>query len=156
MPDFLAVDPGKRTGVALLNYGTATPVRLLESWDVPFGVNGFIHWYVENEPATLEFIVYEDFILREGKHGVELEPLKVIGALHVLAHELEIPLHSQPPSGRLKAVNDEALARLDMRFSGNKDRNVKEAARHGVWFQKRQGHIPTIKAGWPPEREEQT
>ena len=154
MPDFLAVDPGVRTGVALMNYYHDTPVRLLLATDVGGGVEGFIEWIDAYQPATLEFIVYEDFILREGKHGVELEPLKVIGALHVLAHELEIPLHSQPPSGRLKAVNDEALNRLGMRFSGNKDRNVKEAARHGVWWMKRQGHVPTIKTAWPPDREE--
>ena len=154
MPDILAVDPGRRSGVSLVTYGEADPVRLLASWDVPGGVEGFISWVVENEPAVLECVVYEDFILREGKHGVDLEPLKVIGALHVLAHELQIPLHPQPPAGRLKAVSDEAMARLGMTFSGNKDRNIKESARHSVWFLKRQGHIPTIRAAWPPEGEE--
>lgn len=140
--------------MALMNYYHDTPVRLLLATDVGGGVEGFIEWIDAYQPATLEFIVYEDFVLREGKHGVDLEPLKVIGALHVLAHELEIPLHKQSPGGRLKAVSDADLASLGMCFSGNKDRNVKEAARHGVWHMKRQGHVPTIRAAWPPDREE--
>lgn len=149
MPDFLSVDPGRRSGVSLCHYHEGTPLTLLASWDVPFGVRGFFDWYRENEPAVLEFIVYESFDLREGKHGVDLTPVEVIGALKVLAMELDIPLHDQPPAGRLQAVSNDVLRKFDMYLPGKAHRNELESNRHAVWWMKKAKHRPTLEKGWP-------
>lgn len=149
MTDFLSIDPGRRTGVSLVNYTDSTPAALLGSWDVPFGVEGFFHWYQEHQPIV-SFIVCEDFILREGKHGVDLTPVQVIGAVKVLALELEIPLHFQNPAGRINAVSDEVMLKFGMEHRGKAHRNEKESSRHALWFLKKQGHRATLLRGWSP------
>lgn len=148
MTDFLSVDPGRRTGISLCHYSKGTPLTLLASWDVPFGVPGFFDWYRTEEPIV-QFIVYESFDLREGKHGVDLTPVEVIGALKILALELEIPLHDQPPAGRLQAVSDDVLRKFDMYQPGKAHRNERESNRHAVWWMKKQKHLPTLEKGWP-------
>lgn len=151
MPDFLSVDPGRRTGVSLVHYSQTTPATLLASWDVPGGVEGFFDWYRENEPAGLTHIVFEGFDLREGKYGVDLTPVEVIGAVKILALELEIPLHEQPPAGRIKAVSDDVLRKFDMYESGKAHRNQKESNRHALWWLKKEKHRPTLLKGWGPK-----
>lgn len=148
MTDFLSVDPGRRTGVSLVHYSKETPATLLGSWDVPGGVEGFFDWYQDNEPAGLGSIVYETFTIREGKHGLDLSPVEVIGAVKILAMELEIPLYPQSPAGRLKAVSNDVLRKFDMYGAGNRYRNQLESNRHALWHLKRQNHLPTLVKGW--------
>jgi hypothetical protein len=148
MTDFLSVDPGRRTGISLCHYSKGTPLTLLASWDVPFGVPGFFDWYRTEEPIV-QFIVYESFDLREGKYGVDLTPVEVIGALKILALELEIPLHDQPPAGRLQAVSDDVLRKFDMYQPGKAHRNERESNRHALVYMKNLRHRPTIEKGWP-------
>lgn len=148
MVDFLSVDPGSRSGISLCSFSETEPLEHLQGWDVPGGTEGFIDWVVDNEPAGVQFIVYETFTLHGGK-GTVLDSVEVIGALKVLAHELEIPLHPQPPAGRVQAVPDEVLYRFDDTLRGKAHRNEKESLRHALWYMKKKAHVPTLLKGWP-------
>src|SRR5690606_1041097 len=151
MTYILAIDPGLRTGIALTRFEDDEPAELVDSWDVPGGVDGFIEWLIEWEttyyhPADY-FVVYEKFIPREGRHGVGTDAPEVIGALlNWVRWTAKVPAVPQPPSGRMKAVPNEVLDKCH-RCSGNKDRNVKEEFRHSLWYLKNALHMPTIRRG---------
>lgn len=152
MTHILAIDPGLRTGIALTRFEDDEPAELVASWDVPGGVDGFIEWLDATWDADpyrtgAYFVVYEKFIPREGRHGVGTDASEVIGALLYWAKKRWIPAVSQPPAGRMKAVPNEVLDKFH-KFSGNKDRNVKEAFRHSLWYLKNAQHMPTIYKGW--------
>lgn len=148
MTDFLSIDPGTRTGISLCSFSDTEPLQHLRAWDVKGGTEGFIDWYVQEEPAGIQCIVYETFTLHGGR-GTVLDSVEVIGAIKVLAYELEIPLHPQPPAGRVQAVPDEVLYRFDDSLRGKAHRNEKESLRHALWWMKKQAHKPTLLKGWP-------
>lgn len=154
MTHILAIDPGKRTGIALMHFELDEAVEVVATWDVKGGVGGFIDWSDDHQVAFAEsgvladmFIVFENFVTREGKHGVGTDASEVIGALRYWAHYMAMPAVPQPAHGRLQAVPDEVLDKI-YTFSGNVDRNVKEAARHAIWYLKNASHLPTIEKGW--------
>lgn len=144
----LSVDPGKRTGVSLVDFTPDTPAVLLVNEDVRGGVIGFIEWAAANVPDYLMYIVAEDFDYH-GRPGADVkDPLQVLGAVHVLAHELQVPLTLQKPGGRLTAVNDDALKRLGWYTPGNPGRNMRESNRHAAIWLKNHLHRPTLALGW--------
>jgi len=136
----LGVDPGVRTGVAYLEVPEdATPI-LIAYEEVYGGVTGFKKWWSTHQPYDV--LVVEDFILRGGVKGVNIEPVKIIEFLS------EFGPHMQSPAGRLQGVSDKVLKRMGLYLPGERLRNAREAVRHSVWFLKRQYHVPTLKAGW--------
>src|SRR5665647_325289 len=137
----LGIDPGERTGVALVDVSTEQAPVLLMHEEVYGGLSGFSVWW-EDRP-DYDVLVCEDFLLRQGLHGVNLEPVRIIAFLEPYAPVM------QPPAGRKKAVSDNALKRLGLYLPGEKQRNAREAVRHVVWFLKRTHHIPTLRIGWP-------
>lgn len=138
MPTILAIDPGKRTGVAAIDYQEDRAPVLIQSAEIYNGVEGFHTWWQMANPRY-DVLVVENFIPREGVFGIDHEPLKVIGFLSQFKPIL------QSPAGRKKAVPDSALKRLDLYLPGEKNRNAREAVRHAVWWLKNQGHKPTIR-----------
>ena len=137
----LGIDPGVRTGVALLDVPTDQPPTLIFSDEIYGGLSGFSTWW-DTRP-DYDVLVCEDFILRQGLHGVNLEPVRIIAFLEPYAPMM------QPPAGRKKAVSDETLKRLGLYLPGEKQRNAREAVRHAVVYLKRIHHVPTLRVGWP-------
>lgn len=152
MTKIMAVDPGKRTGVVFVTFNDGTPMEVVDSWDIPGGAQGFLdfldtHRQPARTPEPVDFAVYERFIPREGVHGVGTDAPEVLGVLLHWANEHDLLAVPQSPAGRKKAVPDKVLDKF-YQFSGNADRNVKEAARHAVWYLKNAKHLPTIRKGW--------
>lgn len=148
MSTILSIDPGLRTGIALGHYDESDALYFFRQEDVKGGAQGMIEWIHYSIPGALtDHVVMENFIPREGKHGVGTDASEVIGAVRFWAYLNLIPVTFQPPAGRKKAVPDTVLARFGT-YVGNEDRNIKEAARHAVWYLKNRGHKPTIKKGW--------
>lgn len=139
----LGVDPGVRTGVALLEVLDNTAPVLIAYEEVYGGVEGFREWW-KTRPAY-DVLVVEDFILRGGVHGVNIEPVRVIEFLAPFTPVL------QTPAGRKVAVSDKVLKRLGLYLPGERLRNAREAVRHAVWWVKSQHHIPTLRVGWTGE-----
>lgn len=141
MPTILAIDPGKRTGVAFLMYDNNVAPHLMEATEVYGGVEGFRTWWAMTRPVY-DTLVVEKFIPREGVRGIDYTPKEILGWLSQFDPVL------QPPAGRKKAVPDDALKRLGLYLPGEPNRNAREAVRHGVWKLKNDGHKPTIRKGF--------
>jgi hypothetical protein len=137
----LGIDPGMRTGIALISAQTDQPATLLFSEEVSGGLAGFEQWW--NDRPDYDILVCEDFIPRQGVHGIVHEPNRIIGFLHPWFPVM------QPPAGRKKAVSNDVLKRLGMYLPGEPQRNALEAVRHAVVYLKAHRHIPTLRAGWP-------
>lgn len=149
----LAIDPGGRgtgeTGVVLLEYGPSTPATLLNSWAVPDSIEGFREWHKGQGDllSQADVVVCEQFINRNIR-GADLSPLLIEGAVRLLRPDVVL----QPAAGRKSAVPDTALKRLELYEVGTGDHHQdrREAARHAIWYLKKELHLPTIKKGWPP------
>lgn len=147
MSTFIAVDPGSvRTGVAMFAFDDKT-VELLSYNEVYGGLKGMLEYLDLKVPTFVSHFVVEDYIV----HRTAGDPngLRVIGAIEMWAY-----LHGrkhvflQPPSGRKKAVPDDVLKRLGWYLPGEKDRNAREAVRHGCWWLKKQKHPYILREGW--------
>jgi hypothetical protein len=145
-----AIDPGKRSGCVVVDFETQ-PVLLMVARDVPGGLDGAIAWLDKYQLEILlcEAIVIENFKKREGVRGVKDDASRVIGAVTQWAHQYGIPVVLRAPDGRLKQVPDWVLDRLygPGVFSGNKNRNIKEAVRHATAYGKSQ-LIPSVLEAW--------
>jgi hypothetical protein len=125
---------------------TKGSVSLNAYYDIPGGAEGFIQWWgtqhmdYDAEDMT---IVFEGFTLREGKHGVDLTPRDVIGALKALASRDGIPWVERAPAGRKKQASDAILKRLGLYLPGEANRNAREAVRHVTAYLKAQKN-PTV------------
>ncbi len=135
---YLGIDPGRRTGAAVVvDYGTR--LYLSEHSDIPGGAEGFIDWWHHSTYACPDLIIFEGFTLREGKSGVDITPRDVIGAIKALADNSRIPTVERAPAGRKKQVSDAFLKRLGLYLAGEPNRNAREAVRHVIC------HLKTLK-----------
>ena len=141
----LSFDPGGTTGFAILGYDKSD-VWLIESGQIPDGLDGFIEWWIETEIDPTEFtLVCESFSLREGIHGVNLAPCYVIGALQALSIGEKVYYQSPTFKG---FCDNEALRSLDMWIKGQQ--HARDAIRHAIaYLRTKERHIPTLKKGWP-------
>lgn len=137
----LGVDPGMRTGVAFLEVPEDSTPVLIQYEEVYGGVEGFQKWWETHPPYDV--LVCEDFILRGGVKGVNIEPIKIIEFLRQFNPVM------QTPAGRNTSVSDAVLKRLGLHLPGERLRNAREAVRHAVWYVKKSLHKPTLRVGWP-------
>jgi hypothetical protein len=140
----LGIDPGVTTGVAYI-YATETEVSLT-AWDeVKGGLEGFIDYW-RSGPHLNAVIVMEDFITREGKHGLDHTPERVIGAVRAMAERQGLQVIMRPPSGRLKQAPDWLLKALGVHLPGKANRNAREAVRHVIAHLKHEGNRTVLEA----------
>lgn len=147
----LGVDPGVRTGLAWMIVPDDDIPRLEWTLDMPNGLQGFSAFWDDvmlERIQSLDYIVFENFIKREGKFGVDMTPLEIKGFIIGKAEQSRIPLIIRPPAGRKKQVDNEVLKRLGLYLPGNANRNILEAVRHVVADLKTKRHMPTLEGGW--------
>lgn len=150
----LAIDPGGsgkgETGVVWLALHDDVPPHVFGSWAIPNGLEGFREWATSSEGHfplhTADVVVCETFVNRNIP-GADLTPLLIEGAVRFVRADTVL----QPASGKNTAVPDSALENLGLLDVGRGDHHQdrREAARHAVWFLKKNKHLPTVKAGWP-------
>lgn len=136
----LAIDPGVRTGAALVEVTEDSAPVLLGYWEIPGGLEGFQEWWALR--PEYDTLVAEDFDHREGVRGVDHTPERILGWLSTWTPIL------QKPAGRKRAVPDDALKRLGLYLPGERQRNAREAVRHAIVYLKNSGHRPTIRKGF--------
>lgn len=141
MTTILSIDPGKRTGVAVVTFDDETAPVLEQKWEVYGGLEGFKNFWGLLKPEY-DILLCEKFTPREGVKGIDYTPMGTIGWLS------QFDPIMQPPAGRKKAVPDSALKRLGLYLPGEPNRNAREAVRHAVWYLKNHGHKPTIRKGF--------
>lgn len=152
--NMLVIDPGGagkgETGIVYLWLGMdgELPPEVIDSWAVPGGLEGFREWeehhyYLHAGAGT---VVCEAFVNRNIP-GADLTPVLIEGAVRYIRPDTVL----QPAAGKNTAVPDEVLKRLGLYDLGTGDHHQdrREAARHAVWFLKKNKHLPTLKKGWP-------
>lgn len=147
MTTLLTLDPGGKgtgeTGIVLLEFSDTQPATLIESWAVPNALTGFLAWY-DTLHVEADIVVCEHFVNRNIR-GADLTPCFIEGAVCAVYRGTIL----QGASGKNTAVSDTVLKRLGFWFKGDHHHDRNEAARHAIWYLKKQKHIPTLKAGWP-------
>ena len=158
----LSIDPSGdqrgHTGISLLAYSDTEAVHELASWAVTGGIEPFRRWYettvqqrffipVDGYPTPIDTVVVEHFVNRHIK-GADISPLGMEYIVRWLWPEAVL----SPASGKNTAVSDPALKRLGLYEDKSHHHDVREARRHGVWYVKRQRHLPTLKEAWGNER----
>lgn len=135
-------DPGGTTGVAHL-WISPDKIWLVETWQVPNGVQGFLDWWKEEEiDVECDRIVSESFILREGLHGVDTTPLRIEGALAVLWPDNTTKMYQMPSTKSL--LPDERQQKIGMWDQGH--RHANDAIKHGLIYEMKKGHPAMLNA----------
>lgn len=149
MTNLLSIDPGGsgtgHTGIVLIQYSDYDSPRLLDSWAVPNGLEGFLDW-VDSDGDTFYYnvVVCEHFVNRNVP-GADLTPCFIEGSVRTVYRDVIL----QPASGYKTAVPDESLKRLGLfDFPRDHHHDQRSAARHAIWYLKKKRHIPTLKTGW--------
>lgn len=140
MTTLLTLDPGGTTGWAFGEWRDGEEYSVIEHGMIPNGLAGFLNWWSEDHIALdyLDVIVSESFQLRGKVVNPDVTPLRVEGALAVLAPRT---IYQQP---LMKVHASDAILRAyGLWWPGaGHDR---DAARHALAYLKLQGHMPTIR-----------
>lgn len=140
----LSLDPGGTTGYAITSFHEDLTLEIERSGQIKNSLSGFLdfQWDVL-ESEKLDFIICENFELREGVYGADLSPVYIIGALEALYPT--VPIIYQAPYQK-PLVDDDRLKRLGLYEPGKPHRN--DAVRHMVIYLRNTKHTPTLTAGW--------
>ena len=134
----LCLDPGETTGWAVFTDGeltdcgqwpTMTPPELADSIAA-------VHYDGDGSGQTLSKIVYEEYRVRGNKFkehvGSEVVTIQHIGAIKVVAAELDVPTFKQTPGMAKGFATDGKLQRWDLYQTGMRHSN--DAIRHGCYW----------------------
>lgn len=144
MTKILSIDPGGKTGVAVLKYSPETPVELLHWFEIPDSLKGFISWHRANKGVfEWDLVVCESFTLRPSVKFPDLSPVYIIGALIALEPDIEIEFQS--PSQK-HLCDDNRLKTMGFHKPGLGHAN--DAIRHGIIYLRNKRHMPTLQKGW--------
>jgi hypothetical protein len=140
----LSLDPGGKTGLAVIDYTDQTEAELKHFEEVPDGLHGIINWYKTSEATwSWDFIVCENFTLRTSVKFPDLSPVYIIGALEALENPREI-IYQSPSQKHL--CDDSRLKTLGLHKPGLGHAN--DAIRHGIIYLRNNRHMPTLRKGW--------
>ena len=97
----LAIDPGAKTGIALVDTENLRQPFLKI---IPNGLTGFQDWVEFGDFQEHDVLVCESFELEEGTHGVDLTPVSIIGYLDSLDIPIVYQRRNQRGKGKLISV----------------------------------------------------
>jgi len=148
MTVILSIDPGGlrlgETGIAVGYIDDTTPYELVDTYAVPDNLDGFRMWYYALVPGrTYDVVVCEKWVDRNIP-GADRSAMLIEGAVRFMWPKVVL----QPASGKNTAVSDLVLKRLGAYTAGGHHHDILEATRHGVWYCKKQRHLPTLRKGW--------
>lgn len=162
MSYLISFDPGVYSGVALGTLSEKDPYRLLETWQVPNGAEGFKESLILRKPVA-DIAVSEKFVIRNMagfSHTADsVEPLRVEGVLVAVYPEI----HWQEPSAQnlvsgktpseTKRLSDDflryhGLYQEPSTIEGRQKNDANSAIKHALAYLKGIGHKPTIDKYW--------
>lgn len=147
----LAIDPGAKTGIALVD-----TENLLQPYlrIIPSGLTGFQDWVEFGDfPLTeADVLVCESFELEEGTHGIDLTPVAIIGWLRSkYPSQIVWQRRNQRGKGSLISVPVLKRAGLYPKRGELKEGHQVAALQHALNYLVRQRHLPTIRLLHPPQ-----
>ena len=135
MKYILAVDPGKRNGVAIFEDVKDGKLEINCVWTVDQLITA-----TNQFNSDISVVVVEDYIINgKRNNGSRGEAIQVIGILRALAARLSIPFVRQPPENRLTAAK---WAGEHVRKGHMPD--DQSARLHGIFYLRKQGKYTTI------------
>lgn len=147
----LGLDPGLRTGFALFEYGPRRAAELVESGDVPNGLDGFLEWWPTfRNGYQVDEVVCEKFIIDGtiiGTWSAQIE-----GALKAL-YDGPVTWHTRGDKAGLRPGEPQRRAwfrAAGIRFDSS---HALDAATHAIVLLKRRAHMPTLERYWPKPAE---
>jgi hypothetical protein len=146
----LAIDPGLKTGVCL--YDAQPPADLELSLIIPDGLMGFRDWW-EGEGMWMEYdaLVVESFEAEEGTHGIDYEPIEIIGYLKALVLPIQWQRRNQRGKGKLISTAVLKRAGLYPKRGELKEGHQVAALQHALAYLVKIRHRPTIELLHPKE-----
>lgn len=163
----LAVDPGLMTGVALGYYSATEPYQLVNRWQVPGGIRGWVDWKCSvGLRLGIQEAVYEKFIFSPDEtadySGVPIEgSIEEWGIIHGFPVIQQDRTHKGQLIGYTPEQNDKASrqrARFDWLEShglfraGTNNDDTNDAVCHALISLKLRRHLPTLKRYWGGSR----
>lgn len=145
----LALDPGLKTGIALVDTDD-----LLEPYlkIVPDGLLGLDDWWVsEGQYLPYDVWVVESFEAEEGTHGIDLTPVEIIGWIKSLKIPIVWQRRMQRGKGKLISVPVLKRAGLYPPRGQLKEGHQVAALMHALAYLVRIRHIETIQLLHPRE-----
>ena len=135
----LAIDPGKTTGVCMLDVTATTSGSVITR---PLAIAMAPHDFFDALAALLEpvdRVAIEKFTIsiRTVKGSRQHDALDIIGAVKYATHQRDIPLAVQTPADAKNAFSDATLRQLDLWDSSV---HVRDATRHALLAARRGGH----------------
>lgn len=119
MVAILGIDPGDKTGVAIIREGVLGGEKL-EFFEVHGGYTGFVDWW-ENNWSRYAFdrpreyhIIYEQFDLRNNDFVADITPKEIIGMLRYWARLHDVTLWKATPAAHKGLITNEALKRAGL------------------------------------------
>jgi hypothetical protein len=143
----LALDPGQKTGVCLYD---ADAQKIELSAIVPDGLEGF-HAAWEASYLIYDVLVVESFEAEEGTHGIDYEPLEIIGYLKGLGIPIEWQRRNQ--RGKSKLISTAVLKRAGLypKRGELKEGHQVAALQHALAYLVKIRHRETIELLHPKE-----
>lgn len=166
---YMAVDPGKATGVAIGRMSKDSPLEVIYTAIIQGGTLGFIDWLEEvnngiaiteldcmanfpKEYASIDYhldVICETFKLHGGRFSPDLEPLRIEG---VLMDRFGLIIKWQNPSDKAM-VGDDFLKENNLWMTGSTvghtdGRDANDALLHLFAYSMKIKHGPTLEAYW--------
>jgi hypothetical protein len=159
--EFMAVDPGGATGVALGHYDDKTPITFTETFTIPNGAAGFGDWWHNSEAEYREKLIVETFVPRANEFLASVAGVEVIGFIKGTTWRDPIwqsrsdkaLLTGNKPGVDSEAKNNAFLKEHGLWLTGKqvgwKDgRDAMDAEIHALVYAKKIRHIPTLRQYW--------
>lgn len=146
-------DPGLATGAALGEYTATEPYRLLSTWAIPNGLDGYLDWLESYGPGKWDDVVTERFIIDGTITGV-WSP-QVEGVLALLGRQEQFKVTGQLRTDKAALIRGNQSRRnawIDERFPGLNSQHERDAVVHALVFmrRKRPRHLPTLREYFGP------
>lgn len=161
----IGVDPGKATGISVVEAGEGAGPSLAEYQIIDYGavhsrtVGNEVKSIVQTYGYTHHdlHLVVERFVPERTPRGFDATPIEVIGEIKALIRNAAFDWMEQVESVtwalrvEKERVDNKVLKRLDLYVSGKEERHVNDGTRHVVNRLAALGHRPTMEKGWPDE-----
>jgi hypothetical protein len=144
----LWLDPGQKTGVCLFNAATQ---KIELSLIIPNGLTGFREWLEFGDVPEHDVLGCETFEPEEGTHGIDYEPLEIIGYLKSLGMPIQWQRRTQRGKGKLISVAVLKRAGLYPKRGELKEGHQVAALQHALRYLVNIRHHPTIELLHPKE-----
>lgn len=158
MSRLLAIDPGKATGWAVLNYDCGEPANLVEAWTTHDGIEGFsdMYWNTRDHANgaellsdTFDDVVCEGFVLRNNGFVPALNAVEIIGFLKGMGESVNWQLRTDKALVPDRILKEHGLWQTGKMVGHTDGRDCNDAIIHGLAYLFKTRHVPTIAKYFP-------